>query len=149
VLSANSPGAKKQFLDMLLPRIPEGPRYYPDDELLTDENLRYFASELIRKQIINLTTDEVPHAACVEILDYKESEQLHDISALIHVETEGQKAIIIGKGGTVIAKIRKHAQTHLKRLTGVRARIQCRVKVTERWRDNESFLMRVGLVERE
>jgi GTP-binding protein Era len=149
LLSALSLEAKECFLKLVFPLIPEGPRLYPDGDSLTDKNMRFFAAEFIRKQVINLTKEEVPHAACVEILEYKEFDDRHEITAVIHVETDGQKAIVIGKGGAVIAKIKKHAQTHLKRLAGVPVKIDCRVKVSGKWRDNKSFLANIGLLSSE
>lgn len=143
-LSAITPEAKNRFLEKIEPFIPYGPRYYPEDDI-TDSNLRFFAAEYIRKQIIELTYEEVPHASCVEILDYKEYEKQHAVTATIHVETQGQKGIVIGKKGTVINKIKKRAEKELQRLTGVPAAITCHVKVTPKWRDNEQFLKSLGL----
>lgn len=143
-LSAISRDAKKKFLGIIKPFIPYGPRYYPEDDI-TDSNLRFFAAEYIRKQIIEVTYEEVPHASCVEILDYKEYEEKHTVTATIHVESQGQKGIVIGKKGTVINKIKKRAEKELQRLTGVPAAITCHVKVTPKWRDNKQFLKSLGL----
>jgi GTP-binding protein Era len=138
---------KNIFLNFINPFISEGPKYYPDDDL-TDSNLRFFAAEYIRKQIIELTHEEVPHASCVEILDYKEKNNRHAIEAVIHVETTGQKGIVIGKKGSVINKIRKQAQKELSDLVGMTVRMTCHVKVTPKWRDNKSFLTGLGLIQK-
>lgn len=143
-LSAISPDAKNAFLTLIKPLMPYGPHYYPDDDL-TDSNMRFFAAEYIRKQIIELTSKEVPHASCVEILDYKEYEDHHSVTATIHVETQGQKGIVIGKKGMLIKTIQKRAARELQKLTGVPATITCHVKVTPKWRDNKRFLSSLGI----
>ncbi|NLP03537.1 MAG: GTPase Era [Fibrobacter sp.] len=143
-LSAIRPESKEIFLQSIAPFIPEGPMYFPSDEL-TDSNLRFFASEYIRKQIILNTREEVPHASFVEIESYRESSSRHDISATIHVETTGQRGIIVGKGGAVIKKIRRGAESEMEKLTGVPVKISCHVKVSPGWRDNDLFLKSVGM----
>jgi len=143
ILSAIHPSAKKDFLSALLPLVPEGPAHFPPDEL-TDENMRFFAAEYLRKYLILNTRQEVPHAAFVEITAYKEEPTGHKISANIHVETDGQKGIVIGKGGTIIAKIRREAERDLRKLAGVPVSIQTHIIVTPKWRDNEAFLRDAG-----
>ena len=144
-ISALSAQAKGQFLEMIGPFVPQGPKYFPDDDL-SDLNMRFFAAEYIRKQVIELTKEEVPHASCVEIIDYREKTSKHAIEAVIHVETVGQKGIVIGKKGSLINKIRTRAQKELEHLAGMPVKITCHVKVTPRWRDNEGFLSSMGLV---
>lgn len=143
-LSAIKPDSKDLFLKAIDPFVPEGPQYY-DPEDLTDASLRFFAAEFIRKQIILNTTDEVPHAVFVEIESYKESPDLHDISATIHVETVGQRGIVVGKGGAIINKIRKTAMREMEKLVHAKVKITCHIKVTPKWRDNEGFLRFMGL----
>jgi len=142
-ISALSPEARDTFLETAVPMVPEGPPLYPPDEI-SDENLRFFASEYLRKGIILNTQAEVPHAACVEILQYRESEARHDIEAVIHVETVGQRAILVGKRGSVIGRIRRVAEREMERLTGVPALFHCHVKVTAKWRDKPGFLRSMG-----
>ena len=136
--------AKDTFLEAIEPIVPSGPKYYPEEEI-TDSNLRFFAAEYIRKQIIELTHEEVPHATFVEIMDYKEFEDKHIINATIHVESQGQKGIIIGKNGKVINQIKKRAAEELSKLTELPVTITCHVKVTPKWRDNKQFLRDMGL----
>ena len=143
-LSANRTEAKDVFLKAVDPFISEGPKFYDQDEL-TDSSLRFFAAEYIRKQIILNTREEVPHASFVEIESYKETEARHDISAVIHVETTGQRGIIVGQGGSIIKKIRKSAEREMQRLVGVPVAISCHIKVSPKWRDNEGFLRNVGM----
>jgi GTP-binding protein Era len=123
--------------------LPEGPPLYPADDL-TDENLRFFAAEFLRKAIIGNTREEVPHAACVEILDYQESPQRHVVQAVIHVETAGQRGILVGKGGTMIGRIRTAAEAALARLAEAPVSYRLHVKVSPRWRDKPGFLRAMG-----
>jgi GTP-binding protein Era len=143
VVNAKEPSSKAAFLAVIDPFIPDGPVFFPGDDL-TDENMRFFAAEYVRKQIIYNTQDEVPHAAFVEINAYRESGKRHHIEATIHVETDGQKGIIIGSRGALIKKIQKRASEDLTRLTGVPASIICHVKVTSGWRDSGKFLAKQG-----
>jgi GTP-binding protein Era len=135
------------LVQALNPLIPQGPAYF-DPENSTDATLRFFAAEYLRKYIILNTKEEVPHAAFVEIESYKETPECHEILATIHVETSGQKGIIIGKGGSGIDKIKKGARKEMKELVGMPVTLTCHVKVTPGWRDNESFLRRMGLAVR-
>jgi GTP-binding protein Era len=144
VMCAKTPEAKEKFLDAIQPFVPSGPPYYPEEEV-TDLNQRFFAAEFIRKQIIELTYEEVPHASCVEILEYKEFKDHHEITAVIHVETDGQKGILIGAKGKMVEKIKSRACRELALLTGVNVSISCRVVVTPKWRDNKRFLASMGL----
>ncbi|MDR0330875.1 MAG: GTPase Era [Chitinispirillales bacterium] len=138
-LSATSASSQKIFLDAVDPMIKEGPRYFDEDEL-TDASMRTIAAEFIRKQIILNTREEVPHAVFVEIESYTETASKHEIVAGIHVETIGQKGIIIGAKGALIEKIKKFARRDIESLTGTRATLKLHVKVTPGWRDNANFL---------
>lgn len=143
-ITATAPQAKELFLSAIIPFIPTGPALYPEDEI-TDSSMRFFAAEAIRKYIIAHTREEVPHATFVEIIEYKEYETKHIIQAVIHVETQGQKGIIIGKRGALIRAIKKQAQTDLKNLTGVDVTVICHISVTPHWRDDKRFLSEFGL----
>jgi GTP-binding protein Era len=138
-ISATSPKSKQIFMDAIDPLIPEGPKYF-DDDSLTDATMRTIAAEFIRKQIIVNTREEVPHAAFVEIESYKETGVKHEIVAGIHVETNGQKAIVIGAKGAIIEKIKRDARKDIENLVGMRVSLKLHVKVTPGWRDNAGFL---------
>jgi GTPase len=141
-ISAVKPETKTIFLSALAPFIKEGPRYF-DDAIATDATMRFLAAEFLRKHIILATRDEVPHAVFVEIESYRELGQYHDIRALIHVETVGQKGIIIGKKGTLITRIQTAAAEDIGRLAGCPVRISCHITVTPHWRDDNNFLQSV------
>ena len=146
-ISAIEKEAKEQFLKALLPLVPDGPEYFPADDL-TDADLRFFAAEYVRKHIICNTKDEVPHAVFVEVREYRESQDGHHVEVDLHVETDGQKAIIIGKKGALIQKIQRDAARDLEKLTGVPAMIVSHVKISPKWRDDERFLREMGFVAR-
>jgi GTP-binding protein Era len=112
---------------------------------LTDSNLRQIAAEYIRKHIIAAASQEVPHAVFVEIESYKETAGQHRIDATIHVETNGQRGIIIGKGGSVLAHIKKNVRSDMAKLTGVPVSLSCHIKVSPKWRDNTDFLRHRGI----
>jgi GTPase len=143
VMNAKDPSAKGSFLAAIDRFVPAGPIHFPTDDL-TDENMRFFAAEYIRRQIIFNTKDEVPHAAFVEVNAYRESPKRHHIEATIHVETDGQKGIIIGSKGALIRKIQQRASEDMARLAGTPVSIICHVRVTPGWRDNEKFLIKQG-----
>jgi len=138
-LSALDPKSKDIFLEAVRPMVPEGPRYFDGDDL-TDASTRTIAAEFVRKQIIINTREEVPHAVFVEIESYKETAQKHEIVAGIHVETIGQKGIIIGSKGALIEKIKKHARRDIEHLIGTKTALKLHVKVTPGWRDDNDFL---------
>jgi len=142
-LSATAPEAKELFLDALDGFIPQGPPLFPLDEL-SDEPLRGFAVDYLQKAIIAATREEVPHATCAEVITYKETEDKHYIDAAIHVETKGQKGILIGQRGSTIKKIRQSAERAMKRLVGMPVKISVHVKISPKWRDKKGFLRDQG-----
>ncbi|MBN1308883.1 MAG: GTPase Era, partial [Chitinispirillaceae bacterium] len=142
-LSAIHADAKQRFLAAVDPFIPEGPRYF-DPDSVTDAPMRRIAAEQIRKQVIIAAGNEVPHATFVEIESYRETPRRHEIVATIHVETRGQRGIIVGKGGSVISRIKKGARAGIMNFAGVPVSLTCHVKVSPHWRDNENFLRRIG-----
>ena len=143
-LSAVKSGSKKLFLSAISTLLKPGPRFYPEDEL-TDADMRFLAAEIIRKHIIEATRKEVPHAACVEIISYKELPKKQEIDAAIHVETKGQKGILIGARGALIQEIQKSAQSEIARFFGQRIKLRCHVRITPKWRDNKRFLKEMGM----
>lgn len=143
-ISATDKKSRKRFLSAANPFIHEGPHYFNPD-LITDSPMRQIAAEYIRKQIILHTNKEVPHSVFIEIESYREETDRHRIIATIHVETRGQRAIIVGRGGSVINHIKKGARDELKLLAGTEVSLTCHVKVTPRWRDNRGFLRHMGM----
>ncbi|MCK6579656.1 MAG: GTPase Era [Anaerolineae bacterium] len=132
------------LMTLLYSLMPLGPRYYPVDQV-SDLNLRFMASEVIREKIIGTTDDELPYSVAVEIESYKErSETLHYISAIVYVEREGQKGILIGKNGAKIKEIGAAAREELEQLLEVKVFLELHVKVLKDWRSDENLLRRLG-----
>lgn len=127
------------LLKEIAERLPEGPKYYPDN-VITDQYERFIASEIIREKIMERTEEEVPHSVAVEIAKWQEESGKIFISANILVEREGQKGIIIGKGGLRLKGIGRDARLEIERLTGKKVFLELWVKVKEKWRSDERLL---------
>lgn len=139
---------KYDGIDLLLQKIydylPSGPKYYPDD-LLTDQLERFMVSEIIREKIMNLTEEEIPHSVAVEVSEWKERENgLISIRCNIYVEREGQKAIIIGKKGTMLKSIGTSARLEIERLLNTKVFLELWVKVRKNWRNDNQLLKELG-----
>ncbi len=133
-------------IDALMEKIagllPEGPRFFPEDQL-TDLSERFLAAEIIREKVFNLTQQEIPYAVAVEIEQFKEGDPTH-ISAVIHVERPGQKAIVIGKKGAMLKEIGTQARLDIQRLIGATVYLELFVRVTKDWTKNPHELKRLG-----
>jgi len=132
-----------ELIDCLIPLMPQGPRYYPADQL-SESNLRFIAAEIIRERIIENTSDEIPHSAAVLINRFRERSDITYIEASIYVERGSQKGIIIGKRGGMIKRIGVEARAALEELLDAQVHLETRVKVQKNWRGNEDFMRRVG-----
>ncbi len=140
-----------RLLAAVAPHLPEaGAPLFPPD-VLTDQAERVLAAEYVREQVMLQTRQEIPYAAAVEIEEFDESERekgrhgLVRIQALVLVEREGQKAIVIGKGGASLKRIGTAARQGLERLLGCKVFLSIRVKVDERWSERPEALRRLGL----
>ena len=118
-----------------LARLPEGPPYFPSDQF-TDQPERFLAAELIREKAIQATREEVPHAVAVRIDSFEEKTDLVKIRATMYVEREGQKAILIGKGGETVKRIGTLARKEIQSVLGARVFLELFVKVQPNWRQN-------------
>lgn len=126
--------------------IPYSPAYFPKGQL-TDRWERFYIAEFIREQIFLQYGQEIPYSSYVEIEKF--TEDLGDknyISAIVHVERERQKPIIIGKGGSAIARLRKAAQARINEFLGMKYRLELRVAVTPNWRQSVKYLKRFGYI---
>jgi GTP-binding protein Era len=119
--------------------LPEGPRYFPEDQL-TDQPERFLASEIIREKVLVQTGEEVPYATAVLIERYEEMPKLTRIAAAIFCEREGQKGILIGKGGERLKQIGTAARQELEHLLGKKIFIELFVKVKPGWRESAAFV---------
>ena len=129
-----------ELRDDLISLLPDGPAYYPAGTQ-TDMPLEVRIAELVREQALRLTKEEVPHAITAEVVELDEK--------LVHVrlytETESQKQILIGKGGTMVREIGRGARPHVEALVGHPVFLQLQVKASPKWRRNETMLERLGL----
>jgi len=127
------------LLDVIIKVLPEGPRYFPKDQI-TDQPERFLVSELIREQVLQYTSQEVPHATTVLVDQYAEGAKLTRIAATIYCEREGQKAILIGKQGANLKKIGTNARLQIERLLATKVFLELFVKVRAGWRDSRDFV---------
>jgi len=133
-----------EFLGDLVDEMPNGPQYYPEDQV-TDHPERFVVSELIREKIFMLTREEVPHSVAVEIESMKQKDEDHvHIEATIIVERPTQKGIMIGKGGSMLKKIGTMARRDIEHLLGSKVYLQLWVKVQPNWRDKATLLKSYG-----
>lgn len=131
-------------LEKILARLPEGPRYYPKDQV-SDIPLRDLAAEMIREQAMIHTEQEVPHSIAVEVNEFKRrSDKLIYIGATLYAERDGQKAIIIGKNGAMLKKISSAARKEIEAFVGCQVYLEIWVKVLPNWRRDEAALKRFG-----
>ncbi len=134
---------KQDGLDILLDKIvgalPEGPRYFAEDEL-TDQPARFMAAEIIREQVLLATGEEVPHSTTVIIDEFEEKPKLTRIAATIYCEREGQKAILIGRQGQMLKKMGTRARLEMEGMLGCKIFLELFVKVRPGWRNSREFV---------
>jgi len=124
---------------VILERLPEGPAYFPED-YVTDQPERFLAAELIREKVLLATRQEVPHSVAVMVDKWEETPDVTRIYATIRVERDGQKAIVIGTGGSMLKQIGTQARQEMEKLFGVRIYLDLHVRVEPDWREKRAFL---------
>ena len=122
----------------------EGPRYFPEG-VSSDQTDEELASELIREAALLRLREEIPHALAVDVQELEPARQGIVVRAVLVVETESQKAIVVGHGGGMVRDIGAAARSALGRLWGTEVHVALTVRVRKRWRDDESMLSRLGL----
>jgi GTP-binding protein Era len=142
-LSARKPANVHDLEKLIIKMLPEGPHLFPDDQV-TDKSERFQAAELIREKLILATGQEVPYSTTVVIEEFKQEEKLLRISALIWVEREGQKPIVIGKNGERLKMIGTAARKDLEKLFNKKVFLQLWVKIKDDWTNNDTFLSSLG-----
>jgi len=134
-------------IDRLLERaasmLPETPFLYPEDEIST-QTVRFFASELVRETALEQLSDEVPYSVACEIEEYRETQSPVYIRAVLHVERDSQKRILIGAKGQRIREIGKLSRAKIERFLGTPVYLDLWVKVLPNWRRNTNALQRLG-----
>ncbi len=131
------------LVKLIVDKLPEGPEYFSKDTL-TDKTLRFFAAEIIREKILTNYKKEIPYSVEVEIEEYKESETIDRIRAIIYVDRESQKSIIIGSQGRMLKKVGTEARMELEAFLGKKVYLEIFVKVDPNWRNDERKLKRFG-----
>jgi GTP-binding protein Era len=132
-----------RLMELILQRLPPGLPQFPDDQL-TDKSMRFISAEIIREKLFRVLKQELPYSITVSIDHYIEEEDITRISATIWVERKTQKAIVIGKNGSLLKKTGTLARSDIERLIGVRVYLQLWVKVRVDWADDEQSLASFG-----
>lgn len=138
-ISATKGQGVEELLESCVRLLPEGPRYFPKDQI-TDQPERFLAAEIIREKMLMLLGQEVPYATAVMIEKWEEKPKLTRIAAAIFCEREGQKAIVIGKGGAMLKKIGTNARYELEKMLGTKVFLELFVKVQSGWSESRGFL---------
>jgi GTP-binding protein Era len=139
-VSAKTGDGVGELRDELVGLLPEGPLYFPPEQR-TDLSVETQIAELVREQALRLTKEEVPHAVSVEVEEIEEKV----VRANVFVETESQKQILVGKGGSMVRQIGTRARPEIEHLLGRKIFLELQVKVRPRWRRDEAMLERLGL----
>ena len=145
-ISALNGNNVRTLIEQIYERLPEGPKYYPDDQL-TDHPEQFIVSELIREKILHKTHEEVPHSIAVVIEDMEQRDDAKGtvyVQATVYTERPSQKGIIIGKQGKMLKEVGREARQDIERLLGSPVYLDLWVKVKKDWRNEELALRRFG-----
>jgi GTPase len=138
-LSALKRKGLDELLKLVVEALPAGPAYFPEDQV-TDQPARFMAAESIREQVLLNTKEEIPYATTVIVDSFEEGAKLTRIAATIYCERDGQKGILVGKGGQMLKKIGTASRVQIERMVGTRVFLELYVKVQPGWRDSRSFV---------
>jgi GTP-binding protein Era len=135
----------RELVDELLDHLPAGPPLFPED-MLTDQAERFVAAEFVREQVMKQTREEIPYSVAIEIERFIENDEknLLEISAVIHVERESQKGIIIGKGGSRLKEIGREARKRMQEFFHRKVFLETFVRVEPEWSESPDALERFG-----
>ncbi|OPZ90976.1 MAG: GTPase Era [Firmicutes bacterium ADurb.Bin419] len=144
-ISALNDEKQNSLINEILKVLPEGPKYFPED-MLTDQPEKLIAAEMIREKILQLVSDEVPHGVGVEVISFKhrDDKDIINIQANIYCEKDTHKAILIGKGGSMLKRIGSLSRTDIENLLGTQVFLELWVKVKPDWRNSEQMLKVLG-----
>ncbi|MBX7431509.1 GTPase Era [Mycobacterium sp. Y57] len=145
-VSATSGAQLDVLVDVLVAQLPPGPAFYPDGEL-TDEPEEVLMAELIREAALEGVRDELPHSLAVVIEDVEprpDRDDLIDVHAILYVERDSQKGIVIGKGGARLREVGTVARTQIEKLLGTKVYLDLRVKIAKNWQRDPKQLGRLG-----
>lgn len=131
------------LLKEIISRLPEGPPYFPPDQL-TDRYDRFFVTEIIRGKIFETYQKEIPYSVEVEIESYREETDINRIAAVIYVARDSQKGIIIGHKGSMLKRVGTAARKEMEEFLGKKVFLELYVRVAREWRDNPRMLKKFG-----
>jgi GTP-binding protein Era len=138
-ISARKKSGLNLVVDKVVRALPKGQPYFPQDQV-TDQPVRFLAAEAIREQVLVGTSEEVPYATAVVIERWEEEPRITRIAATIYCERDGQKAILIGRGGQMLKKIGTEARHDIERMLGSKVFLEIFVKVRPGWREQREFI---------
>jgi GTPase len=127
------------LMKLIIAALPAGPAYFSEDQV-TDQPARFMAAEIVREQVLLNTKEEIPYAATVIVDSFEEGARLTRIAATIYCERDGQKGILVGKGGQMLKKIGTAARMQIERMLGTKVFLELYVKVQPGWRDSRAFI---------
>jgi len=142
-VSAQTADNTERLLSVTVSLLADGEATYSED-MITDQSMRTLAAELIREKILQQTYEEIPHSVAVEIEEFVETKKLIKIAAVVIVEKESQKGILIGKQGERLKSVGTAAREDMERLFGTKVFAKLWVKVRESWREDEQTLAELG-----
>lgn len=145
-VSARTGANVQRILEAVKMFLPDHPPFFPADEF-TDRTERFFASEIIREKIFENYEEEIPYSCEVGVTAFKEEQEIIRISAVIYVERESQKGIVIGKGGSSLKKVGIEARKDLEAFFGKKIFLETHVKVAGNWRKEKNRLRQFGYLE--
>jgi GTP-binding protein Era len=143
-LSARTGEGSDALLGEITSRLPEGPLYYPDG-VVTDQPDTFLAAELLREKLLAMAREELPHSLAVTVEEVEERPDLLVLRAVVRVERDSQKGIVIGKGGAVIKEAGTSARLEMEALLGTKIHLETHVKVDKDWQRRPEALDRLGL----
>lgn len=143
LISAKDGQGIAEVFDAIMEKLPNHPPYFPKDEI-TDKSERFFAAEMIREKIFTNYKKEVPYSTEVNVEEFKEDEKIIRLRAVIYVERDSQKGIIIGKGGEALKKVGIEARADMENFFGKQVHLETHVKVEQDWRKKAQKLNRFG-----
>jgi GTP-binding protein Era len=147
-LSARSGDNVERLEALVMSFVPEGEAFFPEDQI-TDRSERFLAAELLREKLMRRLGEELPYAVTVQIEEFSDQNGVLHIHAVIWVEKESQKAIVIGKGGEVLKEIGRRARISMEQTFGAKVFLKTWVRVKESWSEDERLLRQLGYDDRE
>lgn len=143
-ISAMNGKNTEKLLELVVDKLPEGPKYYPED-MITDQQERFIVMEIIREKALRLLSQEVPHGIAIEILTMKKQDNgSYLIEANMLCDKSSHKGIIIGKNGSMLKKITSYARQDIEKFLGTKVNLKVWVKVKSEWRDSSFVLKELG-----